>query len=56
MNEPYVSIGDVAKHFAVHENTVRNWIRQEMIPKTAYMKASRVYRFKTVGGCRCTGR
>jgi excisionase family DNA binding protein len=42
---PFVSIEDVAKHFAVSVSTVRNWVRQGEIPKDTYLKVGHVYRF-----------
>tara|TARA_R100000742_G_C4208890_1_gene35825 strand:- start:240 stop:476 length:237 start_codon:yes stop_codon:yes gene_type:complete len=46
MNEPYVPIEDVAKHFTVSISTVRAWIRQEHIPKDTYVKIGSTYRFR----------
>ena len=43
MEEPFVPIEDVAKHFAVSISTVRAWLRQDLIPA---LKIGGVYRFK----------
>jgi excisionase family DNA binding protein len=43
MEETYVPIEDVAKHFAVSVSTVRAWLRQDLIPS---LKVGGVYRFK----------
>jgi excisionase family DNA binding protein len=43
MEESFVPIEDVAKHFAVSISTVRAWIRQDLIPS---LKVGGVYRFK----------
>jgi len=43
VDEPFVPIEDVAKHFAVSVSTVRAWIRQDLIPS---LKIGGVYRFK----------
>jgi excisionase family DNA binding protein len=43
MEESYVAIEDVAKHFAVSVSTVRAWLRQNLIPS---LKVGGVYRFK----------
>jgi excisionase family DNA binding protein len=43
LDESYVSIGDLAKHFAVSISTVRVWIRTNRIPA---FKLGGVYRFK----------
>ena len=43
MEEAYVPIEDVAKHFAVSVSTVRAWLRQDLIPS---LKVGGVYRFK----------
>jgi excisionase family DNA binding protein len=43
MEESYVAIEDVAKHFAVSVSTVRAWLRQDLIPS---LKVGGVYRFK----------
>jgi len=41
--EPYVSVEDLAKHFSVHANTVRSWVKNNTIP---HLKVGGVYRFK----------
>jgi len=46
MNEPFVPIEDVAKHFSVSISTVRAWVRQEHIPKSTYVKIGNTYRFR----------
>ena len=43
MEESFVPIEDVAKHFAVSVSTVRAWIRQDLVPA---LKIGGVYRFK----------
>ena len=46
MNEPFVPIEDVAKHFSVSISTVRAWVRQKHIPEDAYFKIGKTYRFR----------
>jgi|TARA_R100001460_G_scaffold83299_2_gene124182 excisionase family DNA binding protein len=46
MNEPFVSIDDIAKHFSVSVSTVRAWIRQKHIPEDTYVKIGKTYRFR----------
>ena len=46
MNEPFVPIEDVAKHFSVSVSTVRAWVRQKHIPKGTYVKIGNTYRFR----------
>tara|TARA_B100001989_G_scaffold252961_1_gene237192 strand:- start:13010 stop:13282 length:273 start_codon:yes stop_codon:yes gene_type:complete len=46
MNEPYVTIEDVAKHFSVSISTVRGWIRQKYIPEDTYISINNVLRFR----------
>ena len=41
MEESFVPIEDVAKHFAVSVSTVRAWIRQDLVPA---LKIGGVYR------------
>lgn len=43
VEESYVPIEGLAKHFAVSVSTVRAWIRQDLIPA---LKLGGVYRFK----------
>lgn len=45
MNEPFVPIEDLAKHFTVSVSTVRAWVRQGLIPKETYIKVGNTYRF-----------
>lgn len=45
MNEPFVPIEDLAKHFTVSVSTVRAWVRQDLIPKDTYIKVGNTYRF-----------
>ena len=45
MNEPFVPIEDLAKHFTVSVSTVRAWVRQGLIPKETYIKVGATYRF-----------
>ena len=46
MNEPFVSIDDIAKHFSVSVSTVRAWVRQKHIPEDTYVKIGKTYRFR----------
>ena len=46
MNEPFVPIEDLAKHFSVSISTVRAWVRQKHIPKDTYIKIGNTYRFR----------
>tara|TARA_R100000781_G_scaffold112220_1_gene79275 strand:- start:740 stop:976 length:237 start_codon:yes stop_codon:yes gene_type:complete len=46
MDEPYVPIEDVAKHFTVSISTVRAWVRQKHIPEDTYVKIGSTYRFR----------
>jgi excisionase family DNA binding protein len=43
VDESFVPIEDIAKHFAVSISTVRTWIRSGLIPA---LKLGGVYRFK----------
>ena len=43
VDEAFVPIEDIAKHFSVSISTVRAWIRQNLIPS---LKLGGVYRFK----------
>jgi excisionase family DNA binding protein len=43
VEEAFVPIEGVAKHFSVSVSTVRAWIRQDLIPS---LKLGGVYRFK----------
>ena len=43
VEEAYVPIEDMAKHFAVSVSTARAWIRQGLVPA---LKVGSVYRFK----------
>ena len=45
MNEPFVPIEELAKHFSVSVSTIRAWVRQGHIPKHAYLKIGNTYRF-----------
>lgn len=45
MNEPFVPIEELAKHFTVSVSTVRAWVRQGLIPKDTYIKVGATYRF-----------
>lgn len=45
MNEPFVPIEELAKHFTVSVSTVRAWVRQGYIPKDTYLKIGNTYRF-----------
>lgn len=46
MNESFVPIEDVAKHFSVSISTVRAWVRQKHIPEDTYIKIGSTYRFR----------
>lgn len=57
MNEPFVPIEELAKHFTVSVSTVRAWVRQGYIPKDTYLKIGNTYRFnvsKTVAALSST--
>lgn len=41
----YVTIGEAANHYSVSTSTVRAWVRNEIIPKEAYIKLGTTYRF-----------
>ncbi len=43
INEPYVDIEELAKHFSVSVSTVRKWLKKGMIPA---LKLDGVFRFK----------
>lgn len=45
MNEPFVPIEELAKHFTVSISTVRAWVRQGLIPPETYIKIGNTYRF-----------
>lgn len=45
MNTPFVTLEEVASHFAVSTSTARNWLRQGHIPKDTYIKLGSTYRF-----------
>jgi len=45
MNQPYVPIEDVAKHFSVSVSTVRSWLRQGRVPKNSYIEVGNTRRF-----------
>jgi excisionase family DNA binding protein len=42
---PFVTIEEVAKHFAVSVATVRKWVKSGTIPKNTYLKIGNTYRF-----------
>ena len=46
MNEPFITIEDVAKHFSVSVSTVRAWVHQKHIPEDTYIKIGKTYRFR----------
>jgi|TARA_E500000318_G_scaffold108939_1_gene120820 excisionase family DNA binding protein len=46
MSEQFVPIEEVSKHFSVSISTIRAWIRQQHIPKSAYLKVGNTYRFR----------
>jgi hypothetical protein len=45
MSDEYVDLNGLAEHFKVSRSTVRNWMRDGVIPDTAYVKVKSVYRF-----------
>ena len=45
MNEPFVPIEDVAKHFSVSVSTVRAWVSQKQIPEDNYVRVGKNHRF-----------
>ena len=46
MNEPFVTIEDVAKHFSVSVSTVRAWVHQKHIPENTFVKIGKTHRFR----------
>ena len=46
MSEQFVPIEEVSKHFSVSISTIRACIRQQHIPKSAYLKVGNTYRFR----------
>ena len=42
-NEPWVNLEQVADHLTVSKDTIRNWIKEGLLP--AY-KVGKMYRFK----------
>lgn len=48
MDEPqFVPLEVLAKTFSVSPATIRTWVRNEYIPKSAYIKIGNTYRFNT---------
>jgi excisionase family DNA binding protein len=45
MAGPYVPIEEVAKHLGVSVSTIRKWIKETHIPRSAYIKVGNTYRF-----------
>lgn len=45
MEETYVPIEDVAKHFTVSISTIRSWVRMGYMPPGSYIKIANTYRF-----------
>lgn len=43
--EAFVAVEKVATHFGVKVHTIRAWVRQGHIPRTAYIKVGNTYRF-----------
>lgn len=43
--KPIVDVKELAAILGVHQQTIRNWIRSELIPPSTYIKAERTYRF-----------
>jgi len=46
MDESYVGIEELAKHFKVSVSTVRSWVRQGILPADTYLKVGKTYRFR----------
>lgn len=45
MSSPFVSAGDLAAYFGVHEVTIREWRDKEYIPRQSYIRAGQTYRY-----------
>jgi excisionase family DNA binding protein len=45
MAATYAPIKEVADYFKVSVSTIRNWIRQGLIPEDTYIKIGETYRF-----------
>lgn len=43
--EAFVPIENLANHFCVGVHTIRSWVRQGYIPRSAYIRAGNTYRF-----------
>ena len=41
----FVPIEAIGKKFSVSQATIRSWVRQGFIPKSAYIKIGQTYRF-----------
>ena len=46
MTKKYVSLSEAAETFGVSHSTIRNWLRDGVIPDDAYIKVGKVYRFE----------
>lgn len=45
MEKSYATIREVAEYFGVSVSTVRNWLREDVIPDTTFIKVKETYRF-----------
>ncbi len=45
MSGPYVPVQEVAKHFNVHEQSIRLWRDNGHIPRNTYIQAGSTYRY-----------
>ena len=45
MEAPYVPVEELAKYFSVSVQTIRAWVRQNIIPAETYIKIGSTYRF-----------
>ena len=45
MEKSYATIREVAEYFGVSVSTVRNWLREGVIPDTTFIKVKETYRF-----------
>jgi excisionase family DNA binding protein len=46
MTKKYVSLSEAAETFGVSHSTIRNWLRDGLIPNNTYIKVGKVYRFE----------
>jgi len=45
MEKGYATIREVAEYFGVSVSTVRNWLREGVIPDSTFIKVKETYRF-----------